>query len=305
MRKILYLFGFLFTLNACSSKINNVAVLNDLKELSSDKYEGRKTGTPGNDMAANFIIDKFKKVGLLSYHDNYKQPITFNNKIGEGIKGNNIVGYIKGKTDKIMVISAHYDHLGVKDGKVFNGADDDASGVVAVLAYAEYFSKHQPKYTMIFVAFDAEEMGLQGSKYFVAHAPVNLKDIAININMDMIAHNDKNELYACGTFQFPNLKPFITSPIQKPNILFGHDDPKTGHEDWTYQSDQGSFYAKNIPFIYFGVEDHKDYHKETDEFQNINQGFFVGAVNSILEVIKNIDKNYVSFNRVREDIIMN
>jgi Zn-dependent M28 family amino/carboxypeptidase len=305
MRKILYLFGFLFTLNACSSKINNVAVLNDLKELSSDKYEGRKTGTPGNDMAANFIIDKFKKVGLLSYHDNYKQPITFNNKIGEGIKGNNIVGYIKGKTDKIMVISAHYDHLGVKDGKVFNGADDDASGVVAVLAYAEYFSKHQPKYTMIFVAFDAEEMGLQGSKYFVAHAPVNLKDIAININMDMIAHNDKNELYACGTFQFPNLKPFITSLNQKPNILFGHDDPKTGHEDWTYQSDQGSFYAKNIPFIYFGVEDHKDYHKETDEFQNINQDFYVGAVKTILEVIKNIDKNYVASNRVREDIIMN
>ena len=305
MRKILYLFGFLSTLNACSSKINNVAVLNDLKELSSDKYEGRKTGTPGNDMAANFIIDKFKKAGLLSYHDNYKQPITFNNKIGEDIKGNNIVGYIKGKTDKIMVISAHYDHLGIKDGKVFNGADDDASGVVAVLAYAEYFSKHQPKYTMIFVAFDAEEMGLQGSKYFLAHAPVNLKDIAININMDMIAHNDKNELYACGTFQFPNLKPFITSPNQKPNILFGHDDPKTGHEDWTYQSDQGSFYAKNIPFIYFGVEDHKDYHKETDEFQNINQDFYVGAVKTILEVIKNIDKNYISFNRVREDIIMN
>lgn len=305
MRKFLYLFGFILTLNACSSKINNVVVLNDLKELSSDKYEGRKTGTPGNDMAANFIIDKFKKAGLLSYHDNYKQPITFNNKIGEAIKGNNIVGYIKGKTDKIMVISAHYDHLGIKDGKVFNGADDDASGVIAVLAYAEYFSKHQPKYTMIFVAFDAEEMGLQGSKYFVAHAPVNLKDIAININMDMIAHNDKNELYACGTFQFPNLKPFITSPNQKPNIIFGHDDPKTGHEDWTYQSDQGSFYAKNIPFIYFGVEDHKDYHKETDEFQNINQDFYVGAVKTILEVIKNIDKNYIASNRVREDIIMN
>ncbi|MBK0382445.1 M28 family peptidase [Pedobacter sp. SD-b] len=304
MKNAFYLICLLITLNACSQKINNKAVLSDLKELSDDKYEGRKTGTPGNNRAAQFIIDRFKKAGLFSYYADYKQPIEFKNKAGETINGNNIIGYIKGKTDKVMVISAHYDHLGIKNGKIFNGADDDASGVVAVLAYADYFAKHQPNYSMVFAAFDAEEMGLQGSKYFVAHPPVSLRNIAININMDMIAHNDKNELYACGTFQFPHLKPFITSSNHKPNILFGHDDPKTGHDDWTYQSDQGSFYAKNIPFIYFGVEDHKDYHKETDEFQNINQDFFVGSVNTILEIIKNIDKNYVAANRVREDIIM-
>ncbi|MBU0695125.1 MAG: M28 family peptidase, partial [Bacteroidetes bacterium] len=117
--------------------------------------------------------------------------------------------------------------------------------------------------------------------------------------------NDVNELYASGTFRFPELKKFIFTKTNKPKILLGHDDPKQGHDDWTDQSDQGSFYAKKIPFIYFGVEDHKDYHKATDEFQNINQAFYVNSVQSILEIIKNFDKNY-SLNTVhRETQIMN
>ena len=73
-------------------------------------------------------------------------------------------------------------------------------------------------------------------------------------------------------------------------LLLGHDDPKLGSDDWTNQSDQGAFNAKNIPFIYFGVEDHKDYHKATDEYQNINKTFFVDAANAIQGVIVNIDK---------------
>ncbi|MNY50501.1 hypothetical protein D3C86_1860090 [compost metagenome] len=73
-------------------------------------------------------------------------------------------------------------------------------------------------------------------------------------------------------------------------MLFGHDDPKLGKDDWTNQSDQGAFNAKNIPFLYFGVEDHKDYHKATDEYRNINKTFFINASNAILEIINNIDK---------------
>ena len=157
---------------------------------------------------------------------------------------------------------------------------------------------------VLVAVFDAEEMGLQGSKHFVANPPVALEKIILNINMDMIAHNDKNELYACGTFHFPALKPYIFYNQSDAKILFGHDDPKTGNEDWTYQSDQGSFFAKKIPFIYFGVEDHKDYHKETDEFQNINQKFYTAAVNAILGVIKNIDKNYTTKDVVADSMIM-
>lgn len=305
IKKIFIALFFIASLVSCSQKIGQNKVLADLKELSDDKYEGRKTDTKGGEMAANFIANRFKALGLKTYYPNFKQPISFTTRKGEKVNGNNMVAYIKGKTDEIIVISAHYDHLGVINGKVFNGADDDASGTCAVLAYAEYFSKNKPQHTLIFCAFDGEEMGLQGSKYFVEHPPVDLKNIKLNINMDMIAHNDVNELYASGTFQFPELKKFIFTKTNKPKILMGHDDPKQGHDDWTDQSDQGSFYAKKIPFIYFGVEDHKDYHKATDEFQNINQAFYVNSVQSILEIIKNFDKNYSLKTVHRETQIMN
>jgi Zn-dependent M28 family amino/carboxypeptidase len=299
-----YLAAALF-LSSCSPKINSSTVLNDLQELSDDKYEGRKTGTKGADMAAELIINRFKTLGVKSYTTAYKQAFNFKTKTGELLKGNNIIGYIQGKTDEVMVISAHYDHLGIIKGKVFNGADDDASGVCAVLAYADYFSKHQPQHTLIFVAFDAEEMGHHGSKYFVENPPVDLKKIVLNINLDMIAHNDKNELYASGTFHFPELKQFIFLKNAAPKILFGHDDPKTGNEDWTYQGDHDSFLAKKIPYIYFGVEDHKDYHKETDEFKNINQEFYSATVKTILEVIKNLDTKYSLQKILQKNTIMN
>ena len=168
---------------------------------------------------------------------------------------------------------------------------------------AEYFKNNPIKHTLIFAAVDGEEIGSVGAEIFLKNYS-DKNNIALNINMDMIAHNDKNELYACGTFHFPALKPYIFYNQSDAKILFGHDDPKTGNEDWTYQSDQGSFFAKKIPFIYFGVEDHKDYHKETDEFQNINQKFYTAAVNAILGVIKNIDKNYTTKDVVADSMIM-
>ncbi len=295
----------LFLLIGCAQKISQTKVLTDLKELSDDKFEGRKTGTKGAEMASEMIVNRFKELGVKSYNTNYRQPFSLLDKNKVTVNGNNILGYIKGKTNKIIVVSAHYDHLGIKNGKIFNGADDDASGVCALLAYAEYFSNHQPQHTILFVAFDAEEMGLEGSKYFLDHSPVDIKNIEININMDMIAHNDKNELFACGTFHFPGLKKYIFTKTNRPKILLGHDDPKLGNDDWTNQSDHGSFFAKKIPFIYFGVEDHKDYHKETDEFKNINQEFYVNSVKSILEIVKNIDVNYSIQKMMKDNQIMN
>ncbi len=303
-KSILILIFSIIAISSCAQKTSSTQVLADLKELADDKYEGRKTETKGAQMAANFIIKRFTDLKLQSFNESFKMPFSFKARGDKTVNGTNLIGYIKGKTDKVLVVSAHYDHIGVINGKIFNGADDDASGVAAVLAYAEYFSKNKPEHTLIFAVFDAEEMGLQGSKHFVANPPVELDKIVLNINMDMISHNDKNELYASGTFHFPDLKPYIFYNQSDAKILFGHDDPKTGNEDWTFQSDQGSFFAKKIPFIYFGVEDHKDYHKETDEFQNINQKFYTAAVNAILGIIKNIDRNYTKKDVVSDSTIM-
>ncbi len=151
-------------------------------------------------------------------------------------------------------------------------------------------TKNKPNNTIIFASFDAEEMGLQGAKAFVANPPVNINTIAVNLNMDMISHSDKGELYVAGTFKYPELKKYVDTNRKDIKVILGHDDPKLGHDDWTNQSDQGAFNAKNIPFLYFGVEDHKDYHKATDEYSTITKQFFSDAAKTVLDVVISIDK---------------
>lgn len=268
-------------------------LLKDVEVLASDAYEGRKTGTKGAEMARTYLTGRLKEIGVKPYpgKNTYEYDFEFKSRSStEAIKGKNLIACIPGKTENVIVISAHYDHIGVIKNEVFNGADDNASGAAALLQFAKYFAKNKPNNTLIFALFDAEEMGLQGAKAFVANPPVALDKIKLNVNMDMISHNDKQELYAVGTFKYPELKPYFTTTNPNLKVLFGHDDPKLGSDDWTNQSDQGAFNAKNIPFIYFGVEDHKDYHKATDEFKNINQTFFKDAANAIQEIIVNIDK---------------
>jgi len=286
---------------SCSSVKNNSApeqvstqLLKDVETLSSDAYEGRKTGTKGAEMARTYLTGRLKEIGLKPYpgKNTYESSFEIKGRNGAAaIEGKNLIAYIPGKSENVIVISAHYDHIGIIKDEVYNGADDNASGVAGLLQFAKYFAKNKPNNTLIFAIFDAEEMGLQGAKAFVANPPVALDKIKLNINMDMISHNDKGELYAVGTFRYPELKPFFITSNPKIKVLFGHDDPKLGRDDWTNQSDQGAFNAKNIPFLYFGVEDHKDYHKATDEYQNINKTFFIDAANAIQEIIVNIDKN--------------
>ena len=122
--------------------------------------------------------------------------------------------------------------------------------------------------------------------------------------MDMISRSEKNELYAVGTFHYPLLKAHVTTTNPDIKILFGHDEPVTGKDDWTNLSDQAAFHAKKIPFLYFGVEDHADYHKPTDDFKNIDKEFYQNAVGAILEVVKNIDRSVTVQKIFRDKLIM-
>jgi len=296
--KLYLLLPLAFTIGCSSVKTSNLPsrsdqLLTDVKILSSDAFEGRKTGTKGAELARNYISKRFKEIGLKSFPllNSYHQAFTFAGIDDPKIAGKNVIGYIPGSSSKIIVISAHYDHLGIINGKIFNGADDNASGVAGMLKIAAHYAKSKPNYTLIFAAFDAEEFGRKGSEYFVNHLPVDIKRIKLNLNLDMISHNDKGELYASGTYKNPQLKNYIATTNPDLKILFGHDNPKLGIDDWTNQSDQSAFNDKNIPFIYFGVEDHKDYHKSTDTFENINQEFFINAANGILEITDNFDKD--------------
>jgi Zn-dependent M28 family amino/carboxypeptidase len=293
MKKLTLLLLILSNYNLYAQKINRNTLLNDIQTLSSDSFEGRKTGSTGNLKAADYITNRFEEIGLKSYNQNYRHPFTFRNRRNEQIQGINLIGCIKGKSENVIIISAHYDHVGINNSEIFNGADDNASGVAVILASAKYFTENKPLNTLLFVAFDAEEMGLQGAYSFLNNPPIPKELIKLNINLDMVSHNDKSELYAAGTFKSPAIKDIIQNADQNTgiSIKFGHDQPDMGKDDWTMQSDHGPFAKENIPFLYFGVEDHKDYHKPSDDFDNINPNFFYSASTAILKSIISLDKN--------------
>ena len=270
---------------------NADSLLHHVEVLSSDVFEGRRTGTAGAEKAKNYIINTFQNLQVLPLVESFEQAFTFKrrNKEYEGI---NILGLIKGseKPEEYIVLSAHYDHEGVKYGKIYNGTDDNASGISALFAFAEYFQKNPPKHSVIFAAVDAEELGLIGSKYYVENSIIPLENIKLNINLDMISRSDKNELFAIGTRYYKHLEPVITSIESSENLklIIGHDG-SDNLEDWTNSSDHASFHKVKIPFVYFGVEDHKDYHKPTDDFENIHPNFYQNSVTTIITIFEKLD----------------
>lgn len=274
-----------------SANFDSKVLLQDIEKLSADDMDGRGIGTPGIEKARSFLLERFARTGLRSFDGGYLRRFEYKGKMA----GANIVGYIPGsrQPNKYIVVTAHYDHLGVRDGKIYNGADDNASGAAALLTLAGYFAKNRPGNSIIFAAFDGEEENLLGSKDFVEEPPVYLASIAVNVNLDMISRSAKNELYAIGTRHYPVLKPYLEQVAQGASIklLFGHDGSRGGGEDWTKQSDHYAFHKRHIPFVYFGVEDHEDYHKPSDDFANIDQAFYVKAVDVVLGTIKLFDKN--------------
>jgi Zn-dependent M28 family amino/carboxypeptidase len=303
--KTIYTSIFILLLFSCKSKVstqsesdattnysyNSEKLLTDIETLSSDAFEGRRTGTKGAAKAKDYIINQFENLKVLPFTENYEQAFMFNVQ-DNTYSGINVLGQIKGRSnsDKYIVISAHYDHEGIKNGTIYNGADDDASGVSALFAFADYFQKNPPNYSVVLAAFDGEELGLKGSYHFIENTIVDKEQIVLNLNMDMISRSEKNELFAVGTRYHDLLKPAIESnkKLGKVNLLIGHEGLDQS-DDWTFSSDHAPFYKAEIPFVYFGVADHADYHKPTDDFERIDTVFYTDAVQTIINVFKMYD----------------
>ena len=277
------------------SSIDSLQLIKDIRTLSADKFEGRRVGTKGNRLAQFYIIDRFKQLGLKPYNNTYEYPFYFQDG-DKKTMGTNLFGYIKGKSDSLIVVTAHYDHLGIKKNSadsIYNGADDNASGVGSLLAIMGYYKKHTPEHSLLFVAFDAEEEGLQGAKAFLQQPPVSVGLMLLNLNMDMVSRNDQNQLYVCGLNQNPQLKPFTDAAAARKStvkLVSGHDHKEDGANNWINQSDQYEFYKLHIPFLYFGVEDHPDYHQLSDEFEHIQPAFYYQATLHVLNVLMAADK---------------
>ncbi len=279
-----------------TATVDGAQLLKDLETLSADDMEGRLPGTPGAAKARAYIVRRFKEAGIQPIGDSFERPFAFRGRGDSGDRaGVNIVGVVRGTREpgRFIVVTAHFDHLGVRNGQIFNGADDNASGVAALLAVASRVSTSKPAHSVVFAALDAEETGLNGARAFLADPPVPREAIVMNVNLDMVARDAKNVLFASGTFHYPFLKAYLKDVARPPVVLrLGHDAPNVkGEDDWTRDSDHYPFHQAGIPFIYFGVEDEAQHHKATDDAETVTKEFFVGAANTILAAVRAFDAN--------------
>jgi len=270
-----------------AQRINVDKIVDHISFLSSDKLQGRGTGTEDEKVAAAYIAGQFRAMKLLPKgNKSYYYDFTYNHKVGDPHgtdqtagtprKSRNVVGFLDNGAPNTVVIGAHFDHLGLgydknsldiePQDKIHNGADDNASGVAGVIELARYFSNNgvKEKVNFLFMTFSGEELGLIGSKKWCEQPTIPLEKISYMINMDMIGRlNDTSRkllVYGVGT-----AAEFIPSLEQvNQNFVFKFDSAGVG------PSDQTSFYLKDIPVLHFFTGQHSDYHKPTDDADKIN-----------------------------------
>ena len=251
--------------------------------LAADSLGGRATGSPFEVKAANYIIKKLKSSGIQPKGENgtWLQEFDFSAGLhgsgGRSGKANNVIGYLDNKAKYTVVIGAHYDHLGDgsdghsldghPEGKIHNGADDNASGVAGVIELARYFSQNNEKeaFNFLFICFSGEELGLLGSVYFCEHPTIEISSINCMINMDMIGRLPKENasLVVSGT---GTAAPFekLVKRFENGALKIMTDSAGVGPSDHT------SFYNKGIPVLHFFSGVHQDYHKPSDDIEKIN-----------------------------------
>jgi hypothetical protein len=278
--------------------VMHAQLLEDVRILSADDMQGRDTGAPGGAMARAYIIDRLESLGVVAPPMGREQPWEMQGRTREGPKtfnGVNFIGVIPGTrvTDRYIVVTAHYDHVGVNDGQIFNGADDNASGVATMLALAAELKRQAPEHSVLIVALDGEERGLLGAKHFVEAPPVPLTSVTMNLNFDMIARAETDgRLWVTGTYQNPTLRPILESiPANGAVALaFGKDTPQdTGEDNWVDASDHAAFHHAQIPFLYLGVNYHPDYHRPSDDFERITPSVFISATELSIASFRALD----------------
>jgi Zn-dependent M28 family amino/carboxypeptidase len=281
-----------------SSFIDSTTVKKHLYTLASDEMEGRGTGTEGIEKAAKYIESEFKKIGLSTFEDlkDYRQTFTFKNRrTGEDISASNIIGVLEGKSRKeeIVIISAHYDHLGMKkDGEgdlIFNGANDDASGVTGVLVLAEYFKEMGNERTIVFAAFTGEEMGLIGSTQF--GKGIDASKYVAGINLEMIGKIPSfgpNTAWLTG-FERSDFGKIVQKNLKGSGYQL-HPDPYKKYNLF-FRSDNASLARLGVPshtFSTTAIDVDKDYHKVTDEAETLNMTVITQTIKAVAKGTESI-----------------
>lgn len=258
----------------------------ELKEnlyvYASDYFQGRETGTVGQRRAVDFLQNFYSTQGIEKAKgtDNYTQPMKLNIK-GVDVETENVAAIIKGSKfpEEYIVISSHLDHIGIKNGEINNGADDDGSGTVALLEIAEAFKMaadvgQVPKRSLIFLHVTGEEKGLLGSSYYANNPLYPLTQTMTNLNVDMIGRTDPkredkdpNYIYLIGADRLSQDLHDISEATNTKYTQFKLDYTFNEEKDpnrFYYRSDHYNFAKNNIPVIFYFSGTHEDYHKPGD-----------------------------------------
>jgi Zn-dependent M28 family amino/carboxypeptidase len=308
MKKFALGFLILGIVSCTNSKPKVISMQEDVAYLASDALNGRETGTEGEQMAANYIQERFEGWGLAAmgtdggYFQTFsfapkKEPhgeVSFRESATDSlITGTNVIGFWDNKAATTVVIGAHYDHLGMggegslyKEGAaIHNGADDNASGVAIMLQLA--LKLQAPEYSgnnYLFIAFSGEEMGLLGSNYFTKNPTIDIETMNYMINMDMVGRLNADKAIA--------VHGLGTSPIWGQTVFAANTDFEIAeHESGVGPSDHTSFYLNDIPVLHLFTGQHEDYHKPGDDADKLNYTGMQMIETYILDIIKEVDNN--------------
>lgn len=280
-----------------NSKIDTAKIESTLSFISNDLTKGRLTGTPGNLIVSSFLRNTISEMGMIPlYSSTFTQSFMVP---GDTVIGRNIIGVLPSLyyTDNYIIISAHYDHLGMLGGKIYNGADDNASGVTALLTIAKWFSQMRlnregPKANIIFALFDAKESSLAGSAYFAKHLKVPVSKIKYNINLDQIGctfappgNNENYLLYVADSRirkeikkRLDQLNTFENLEIDIDHSFYGSS---TFYEIFFKTGDHYNLSKAGIPSILFTSGIHMHTYKPTDEYYFINYPVLINRIRII------------------------
>jgi hypothetical protein len=273
--------------DAAEAQLSEAITTPELKahvgRLASPEFRGRRG--PGAARAAQHIAETFRRIGLApAFDDSYFQDIPWllasETNRGPSFVGRNVAALIPGVDpalkDDWVLLSAHYDHLGMRGDTLYPGADDNASGVAMLIEVAEAFALRQqkPKRTILFVAFDLEEQGLQGSAHFAAHPPRPLSRLSVFLTADLIGRSMgdimDDSVYVLGSEVSPQLRQAVTE-VKPDGVTVGRlgADLIGANAVWA-RSDYGPFRDRRVPFLFFTTGVHPDYHKPTDLPERVN-----------------------------------
>lgn len=242
-------------------KIDGQFIQQDVAFLASDEFAGRFCRSPEAFRAATWIGEQFEAAGL--------KPVAggdgFAHAVMDPQMAPNVIGQRPGKGRGIVLITAHYDHLRPRttgEDRIFNGADDNASGTCGMIAIARATRDLELEATLIFIAFTGEEIGLRGARHVAGAPPFDLTQVRGMFNMDMISRGEDDLIFVDGGREAGPLREALRAANERYNIGLRIQFDK--HPDWLMRSDQGPFIRRNIPAVLLSVEDHEDYHKVTD-----------------------------------------